>query len=126
CPRSHMHAFGPRQHAVVVALFCWFVSGIAAAQNPPAITVPELTYHGKSLPLRDLWIYPSQPARVLPVRRIPLPFSALAAQQRDPVEQRTVIPAVATTPGKNFAGLGKSFPGFVVAAIPSDTNLSVG
>jgi hypothetical protein len=55
----------------------------------------------------------------------PIPLATIFAQP-DPALQASVGPAVATTPGIGFAGVGNGDYGFVPNAAPPDTNLAVG
>ena len=122
-----------RVSTFVFLFVCWAViSSIpAAAQgnaNPPGMPafVQEL-HHDLSRPLRD--IEPEVPHHG-PNRPIPLlhpkPPSGPAAMYADPALQTTLGPAVSTSAGNNFDGVGVGFGNYTVNVAPPDTNGAVG
>ncbi len=90
-----------------------------------AVEVSATVHNDVSPPL---WSIPAQAprleAREKPVH--PLPMGSAGQLQPDPVLQTTVGPAVATTPGLSFAGVGNGDYGFAPNAAPPDTNGAVG
>ncbi len=107
--------------AVVLCLLCspsqlW-------SQSQPEVSSD--VKHDVSPPLRN--IPPQMPRfeqREKPVH--PLPLAPAGEFQPDPALQTSIGPAVATTPGLNFAGVGNGDYGFVPNAAPPDTNGAVG
>ncbi len=88
--------------------------------NRPEIMTGE---HGVSPAVRDLPTLTEVPGfRVKPVRLIP----QAATTQPDGALQTEMTPAVATTAGLNFAGVGNGDYGFTPNAAPPDTNGAVG
>src|SRR6266849_7106690 len=88
--------------------------------NRPEIMTGE---HGVSPAVRDLPTLTEVPGfRVKPVRMIP----QAATTQPDGALQTEMTPAVATTAGLNFAGVGNGDYGFTPNAAPPDTNGAVG
>ncbi len=80
--------------------------------------------HAVSPPVRDLPNGTEIPGRrIKPLRLIP---PAAAFMHPDGALQTSVTPAVATTPGLNFAGVGNGDYGFTPNAAPPDTNGAVG
>ena len=118
-----------RQFLVCALLVASFVLS-ASGQNQTIFTD---VHHDVSLPLRDLAI-PAPGLTVAetdsePVRRIPIPTGVKPSNVADPVLQTPAIAATALqapVAGLNFEGLGAGLPGFVVAAVPPDTNGAVG
>src|SRR6266568_825374 len=106
-------------------IFCglslFLVRTIPAQQlNRPEIMTGE---HGVSPAVRDLPTLTEVPGfRVKPVRLIP----QAATTQTDGALQTEITPAVATTAGLNFAGVGNGDYGFTPNAAPPDTNGAVG
>jgi hypothetical protein len=95
-------------------------------QQVSAPQVQQAIKHDVSPPLRDI-ARPPQPRAIReaePVRRLPVQLSPV--QQEDSVVQAVVGPLVGTTPGLNFAGVGKGDYGFSPDAAPPDTNGAVG
>jgi hypothetical protein len=100
-----------------------FASALPAfAQNGrPEISVGD---HAVSPPVRDLPTGTERhEPRIKPLHVIP-PEAHPA--QPDGALQSSVTPAVATTPGLNFAGVGNGDLGFTPDAAPPDTNGAVG
>jgi hypothetical protein len=90
-----------------------------------AVEVSAAIHHDVSPPL---WSIPAQAPRLEP-REKPLhslPMGPAARLQPDPVLQTTIGPAVGTTAGLNFAGVGNGDYGFAPNAAPPDTNGAVG
>ncbi len=113
--------------ALVMSLF---PSLPAQAQGPStngnaALDVSKAVHFDTSAPLRTM-----APASVKPgrkVRDLPLLVHPAPTNLVDPVLQTSVLgPAVATTAGLNFAGLGYGAYGFSVIAAPPDTEGTVG
>lgn len=92
----------------------------AQQPNQPEITNGE---HAVSLPLRELPVLTERPGfRAKLVHLIP----QAATTEPDGALQTSVTPAVATTAGLNFAGVGDGDYGFTPNAAPPDTNGAVG
>jgi hypothetical protein len=90
-----------------------------------AVEVSAAVHHDVSPPLRS--IPPQAPRLGLREKPMhPLPLGPAGELQPDPVLQSTVGPAVATTPGLSFAGVGNGDYGFAPNAAPPDTNGAVG
>jgi hypothetical protein len=91
---------------------------------------PEITPAVKndvSPPLRDLISKPdSGTQREIPLRSIPLPSSSSTDAPDQAVQSSASRPLAGTTPGLNFAGIGKGDYGYSVTSAPPDTNGAVG
>ncbi len=119
---------------VPVALCCVLLTAFPeAAQEggpyPEVLYYPEVLReikHDVSPPLRDIVpLTPFEgPKRVIPLRLLHPP--QVVPTQPDPVLQTSGGPAVGTTAGLNFAGVGDGDYGFVPNAAPPDTNGAVG
>ncbi len=83
--------------------------------------------HDESRPLRELALtaQPQAPGsiRILPLRQLPKPTGP---EQADPVRQTNFGPALLTTPGLNFDGIGQGVYGFSDYYAPPDPNGAVG
>jgi hypothetical protein len=90
-----------------------------------AVEVSAAVHHDVSPPLRSM---PTQAPRLglreKPVH--PLPLGPAGQLQPDPELQTTVGPAVGTTAGLSFPGVGNGDYGFAPNAAPPDTNGAVG
>jgi PKD repeat protein len=113
-----------------------FIISVLSLMASPAIAQREgveivQTLRGNpSAPLREV---PPEPPRGGPLRVIPnreIPSEKPQSGGSDGALQTTVGPAVATTPGFNFDGVGQGFVGpnggFSVNVAPPDTNGAVG
>jgi hypothetical protein len=101
-----------------------FASALPAfAQNGrPEVSVGD---HAVSSPVRDLPTNTELPGqRIRPLHIIPP--SPASIGQADGALQTTFTPAVATTAGLSFAGVGNGDYGFTPNAAPPDTNGAVG
>jgi hypothetical protein len=104
-----------------------FVAVPGQSQTPPAgsFEVSPANNQAVSPPVRDLPL--SRPGiekkREKPILWLPL---APGHEQPDPVVQSTSGPAINTTLGLGFAGVGKGDYGFTPNAAPPDTNGAVG
>lgn len=111
----------------VLAMLLGAVALPLAAQGKPATAGPEISQgeHAVSVPVRDLPTFTETPGfRIKPLRRTqPVPVTA---PQPAGALQTSVTPAVATTAGLNFAGVGKGDYGFAPNAAPPDTSGAVG
>ncbi len=102
----------------------------AQAQSPStngnvALDVSKAVHYDTSAPLRTIIPASVKPGRK--VRDLPLLVHPAPTNLVDPVLQASVLgPAVATTAGLNFAGLGYGNYGFTVIAAPPDTEGTVG
>jgi hypothetical protein len=121
--------------ALALLLFSSFVGSAVAAPSftKPApvgpVEVSSSVYSDVSAPVRDL--VGDTPAaddgkekKEKPLRVLPNKGNAL--NQPDGALQTTVGPAVATTAGLNFAGVGNGDYGFAPSSAPPDTNGAVG
>lgn len=106
-----------------------FLTSMVFGQKDEQIqNIPEVRReikHDVSQPLSDMRSAPRSKDREFePAKRIPHEVKDV---QNDPVVQSAVAgPAVATTAGLNFAGVGNQDYGFVPNAAPPDTNGAVG
>jgi hypothetical protein len=98
------------------------VSGTLWAQEQQAIGLE----HQRSLPLHEIQVQLPNGQEVQRVIEIK-PNPHFSAGGRDSVLQSSPgLTSAAVTTGTGFDGLGTTFPGFVMAGEPSDSNLSVG
>ncbi len=111
--------------ALALAVATLTVGGAAARdRSGPTVQVSSAVHHDLSPALRDM--APSAPtARRLTERPLRLIVTA-GPDQPDGALQATVGPAVNTTSGLNFAGVGNGDYGFTPNAAPPDTNGAVG
>ena len=101
--------------------------GGAAAQDRsgPTVEVSSAVHHDLSPALRDM--APSAPtARRLTERPLRLIGSPRPGQADGALQSQTVGPAVGTSAGLSFAGVGAGDYGFAPDAAPPDTNGAVG
>lgn len=122
---------GLRHTVILSALVFLFLLGLSgvqgaspvqAASGPPEVS-PASAF-AVSPPLRGTPpLRQEHGPQTLPLRRIPLPGGPAGP---DPVLQSTAGPAVSTTAGIGFAGVGNGDYGFTPNAAPPDTNLAVG
>jgi hypothetical protein len=109
--------------AIASTLACGGAPPEGVATQVSALAEPAVQ-HDVSPPLRNIPPPVRQPGfKEQGVGPIPL---ARIFQQPDPVLQSAVGPAVATTAGLGFAGVGNGDYGFVPNAAPPDPNLAVG
>ena len=91
------------------------------------VEVSAAINHDVSKPLRDIpSLSPTSSDGKKEKEPKPLKVTNGNSNQTDPVVQTTAGPAVATTAGLSFAGVGKGDYGFSPNAAPPDTNLAVG
>ncbi len=115
--------------AAAFAFASWVVGPASGLAGPPTqsggVEVTAAAHHDVSPPLRD--IPPAATTaggrREHPLRLPPTPAAAAGA---DPVVQSSAVTRVATTAGKNIAGVGNGDYGFAPDAAPPDTNGAVG
>jgi hypothetical protein len=107
------------------AFVCFVMAPSSIWAQAGAVEVSAAIHHDVSPPL---WSIPAQAPRLEPREKPvhPLPMAPAGQLQPDPVLQTAVGPAVATTPGLSFAGVGDGDYGFAPNAAPPDTNGAVG
>ncbi|MDE2079953.1 MAG: hypothetical protein KGI90_01250 [Burkholderiales bacterium] len=107
------------------ALALALVPAMAQPSGPGAVEVSPAVARAVSQPLREMPV--ARPGiemkRERPILAVPL---APGREQADPVVQLQAGPAVRTTLGLNFAGVGYGDYGFTPNAAPPDTNGAVG
>src|SRR5437870_4785605 len=90
------------------------------------VEVSKEEHHDTSPPLRDI---PGKEGAAEQRREKPLrliPSGNAGGDREDTALQTTTSPAVSTTAGLNFAGVGNGDYGFAPDAAPPDTNGAVG
>src|SRR5258708_19226393 len=113
-------------------LVTFFLTSVAFGQKDEQIQrnpeVRQEIRHDVSLPLRDIPSSPrSKDKEFEPAKRIPHEVKDARGNQEDPVLQSAIAgPAVATTAGLNFAGVGNQDYGFSPNAPPPDPNEALG
>jgi len=112
--------------ALALAVATLPVSGaLAGGSSRPTVEVSAAVHHDLSAPLRGL--APAAPtARRLTERPLRLIGNSGPDQADGALQSTAVGPAIASTPGLNFAGVGNGDYGFFPNAAPPDTNGAVG
>lgn len=111
-----------------MAALVW--ANIATAQTGPGHSMAIVVHdnaHVTSPPLRKIPPIPSRVLSKLSIRlRHPHPLSGVRRLLPDPALQTSSGPAVATTSGSNFFGIGVGLGSFSPSYAPPDTNGAVG